>query len=145
MAERHRFGAWRATLLVACAIRIFCALSAAHVQGAILSPMRARLGQLTFCSSNPKVEAEFSPWQLGLSKEAVHKLIEIVGPRYAAKRKIVRLGVFLRFAGLTPFFSRRCHPRGSHLDLSILDAWRSNDCIFEPHSPPTPQICFTQP
>jgi hypothetical protein len=26
-----------------------------------------------------QVEAEFSPWELGLSEEAVHKLIQIVG------------------------------------------------------------------
>jgi hypothetical protein len=38
------------------------------------------------------VEAEFSPWQLGLNTDAVRKLIEIVGPRYEANKKVVRLG-----------------------------------------------------
>ena len=42
-------------------------------------------------SSGWQVEAEFSPWKLGLSDEAVHKLIDIVGPRYKASKKVVKL------------------------------------------------------
>jgi hypothetical protein len=38
-----------------------------------------------------QVEAEFSPWELGLSEEAVHKLIQIVGPRYKPASKSVKI------------------------------------------------------
>ena len=38
-----------------------------------------------------KVEAEFSPWALGLSEDKVHKLIDIVGPRYKPSKRTVKL------------------------------------------------------
>lgn len=37
------------------------------------------------------MEAEFSPWKLGLSEDKVHKLIEIVGSRYMPNKKLVKL------------------------------------------------------
>lgn len=38
-----------------------------------------------------QVEAEFSPWKLGLSEDKVQKLIEIVGSRYTPGKKLVKL------------------------------------------------------
>eukprot|EP00960_Hanusia_phi_P075147 768379-Hanusia_phi.AAC.4 len=38
-----------------------------------------------------KVIAEVYPWKLGVSEAAVNKMIEMVGPRYNAKKKMIKI------------------------------------------------------